>query len=353
MKIRNKQFDILLGIGIIMVVMGHSHQPPYLFFPPYFFHIALFFSITGYFFEIKEGVQEKWKYLVKKTRTQLVPYFCFSFFFGLLTWALKKYDINLGDPLNFHTLLIRPFIDGHSFYLFSPAWFLLNIYCLNIFAQIVFLKNTKPWRMFWWVLAPIVALFLLQKGLTHYLDWRLFIVRSSFGFLFFSFGMILRFYEEKIQKYLLSNWFLIGNYLAVIYLNTYFGNIKYSIVWGSVENNLVLVPILSTMAILGILYKLSFHIAKAVKDDSLLVRLGRNSFSIMVWHLSVFFLINVGLFAFSVIPKEKLSVVFFQYKLIQSWIWYLIPALLLPLYGSELYRKGRDYFKRKFITNKI
>lgn len=345
---RNKQFDILLAIGIILVVMGHSHQPPYLFFPAYFFHIALFFFVSGYFFEIKQTFAEKFSYIKKKTGKQLIPYFVFNLLFAVITFLLMKKGINLGDVINFKSLVIRPFLDGHQFHLFLSAWFLLQIYCINIFAQGVFWVHTRWWSVTLWILGGIAAVFLLTKGLSHYLDWRLFIVRSSFGFLFFSLGMILRMYEPFVQKIILNNWFFIGCYTSIILLTTYLGNIKYSIVWGSVENTLVWVPLLTTFGILMLLYKISFHLTTIIKDESFLVRIGRKSFSIMIWHLFVFFLINCLLFKFGIIPKEKLSDVFFQYKITYHWMWYLIPAVLLPMYGAELFQSLKKDFKNKF-----
>lgn len=50
---KNKSFQLLSAIGIILVVFGHSKNSLLLFgtiFPFYSFHMALFAFISGYFF---------------------------------------------------------------------------------------------------------------------------------------------------------------------------------------------------------------------------------------------------------------------------------------------------------------
>ena len=49
---KNKSFQLLSAIGIILVVFGHSKNSLLLFgtiFPFYSFHMALFAFISGYF----------------------------------------------------------------------------------------------------------------------------------------------------------------------------------------------------------------------------------------------------------------------------------------------------------------
>lgn len=48
MKERNITLDIMKGIGIILMVIGHSGCPPFLKNFIYTFHMPLFFMISGY-----------------------------------------------------------------------------------------------------------------------------------------------------------------------------------------------------------------------------------------------------------------------------------------------------------------
>lgn len=48
MKERNVTIDIMKGIGIILMVVGHSGYPSFLRNFIYTFHMPLFFMISGY-----------------------------------------------------------------------------------------------------------------------------------------------------------------------------------------------------------------------------------------------------------------------------------------------------------------
>ena len=48
---RNEVFDLVRGIAIILVVIGHSGCPNYLRNLIYLFHMPIFYFISGYFFQ--------------------------------------------------------------------------------------------------------------------------------------------------------------------------------------------------------------------------------------------------------------------------------------------------------------
>lgn len=62
---RDKTIDVLKGIGIILVVIGHSGCPNLLKDFIYSFHMPLFFIASGYFFN-ENYLESKKKYFEKK-----------------------------------------------------------------------------------------------------------------------------------------------------------------------------------------------------------------------------------------------------------------------------------------------
>ena len=75
---RNKVFDIMKGILIILVVYGHCGLPLNHFI--YLFHVPVFFMISGYYikpeyFENRISVRE---YFYKKIKSLWLPYFLFN-----------------------------------------------------------------------------------------------------------------------------------------------------------------------------------------------------------------------------------------------------------------------------------
>ena len=52
---RDKSWDAVKGLGILLVVLGHSGCPAYLHDFIYLFHMGLFFYVSGKFLKINRG----------------------------------------------------------------------------------------------------------------------------------------------------------------------------------------------------------------------------------------------------------------------------------------------------------
>lgn len=328
---RNKQWDLMRAIGIIFVVWGHNYQPPFLFFPAFYFHLSLFFFISGYFFKPQITIIDKTVYIFKKTRNQLLPYFAFNLFFGLITMWLRPMGINLGLNLSLESMFLAPFGRGDQFVLYLAAWFLFNLYFISIFAGLVYQKNIRV-NIGIVILASIMMLIFLDIGNSpNNSVLMIFIIRSIFGFGFFSLGYLFRLFESQIQKLIVRPITIVILYLIVNVLNVNFGNISYSIMFGNVSNNSVVVPVLTSVCIILLVYVIAFYAIKMLKKNSLLYEIGRYSYSIMIWHLTFFFLVNFILYKLSLIPYSALSDVYFRYEIEKLWLIYQIPAIIIPV----------------------
>ena len=80
-KHRNEAIDIAKGIGIILMVMGHSGCPKMLFNFIYLFHMPLFFFCSGYFFHPTNKVSDTIK---KRIKGLYLPFIKWSIPFLLL-----------------------------------------------------------------------------------------------------------------------------------------------------------------------------------------------------------------------------------------------------------------------------
>lgn len=107
---RNKQIDVLKGIGAILVVIGHL--VPYeghLKIIIYAFHMPLFFFLSGLVFSTKKNFKE---YFIKNLKTLILPYFIFNII-SLL------FNIDMITKDNFSVLQI---FDNIFYYNCSIAW---------------------------------------------------------------------------------------------------------------------------------------------------------------------------------------------------------------------------------------
>lgn len=334
---RNKQLDLMRAVAIVSVVWGHNYQPPFLFFPAFYFHISLFFFISGYFFRPQVTIKDKVQYFFKKTRNLLIPYLAFNLFFGLLTAWLRSVNIHLGADLNLESMFVAPFGGGDQFVLYLAAWFLFNLYFISIFAGLVFQKNVKV-NIGIVVLAFIMMLVFLNNGKNpNNSMWTIFMCRSIFGFCFVGLGYLFHLFESQISKIIVKPITVVILYMIVNILSANFGNISYSILFGNVSNDLVLVPVITSLCIILLVYTFAFYVTKILKPNSLIYEIGQYSFSIMVWHLTLFLLVNSILYKLSIIPYSALSDVYFRYNVEKLWFIYQLPAIIIPVLIMKAY----------------
>lgn len=328
---RNKQWDLIRAVGIIAVVWGHNFQPPYLFFPPFYFHLALFFFASGYFFRPKITIKNKLQYSLKKVRSQLLPYFLLNIVFGLVTMLVRPMGIDLGSDLNLQTMFIVPFGRGDQFALYLAAWFVFNLFFVNILAIWIYRKSVKA-NVAFIALAFVLMLVSFKIGAAEDSSmWLTFICRSFVGFGFFSLGYLLRLVEPKIQQFIVEPINIVVLYVIVNFLEVNYGDLSQHILSSRVNNSIVIIPVISSISIILLVYIVAYYGAKVLKEDSFVYQIGRYSYAIMVWHLTFFFLVNTILYFLSIIPLSALSNVYFRYDVEKLWLVYQLPAVIGPL----------------------
>ena len=107
----NREFRILSAVGIVLVVAGHLGYNLFdigELFPYYSFHVFIFLFVSGYFYK-EESEDNIGKYLLRKCRTLLLPYFAWNLFYGILTDVLHGSGFSIGEPLSLKTLFLSPF----------------------------------------------------------------------------------------------------------------------------------------------------------------------------------------------------------------------------------------------------
>jgi fucose 4-O-acetylase-like acetyltransferase len=73
---RIKWVDIAKGIGIILVIVGHTIALEYSA-PIYTFHMPLFIFLSGFVFHLSQGKHSVRITIVKRVLSLLLPFFCF------------------------------------------------------------------------------------------------------------------------------------------------------------------------------------------------------------------------------------------------------------------------------------
>lgn len=106
MNNRNTNIDILKGIGIIAVIVGHLTTIWHLRGLIYSFHMPLFFLASGYFFKYQKNKD----FIYKLINKLLKPYIFFSFIIFIISYIFNSTT----EHQNFHFYLkMKIFADGY------------------------------------------------------------------------------------------------------------------------------------------------------------------------------------------------------------------------------------------------
>lgn len=132
---RVENIDVLKGIGILFMVLGHMHFSKTFNHYVYAFHMPLFFLISGYLYKKPALLKQA---IWRKAKSLLIPYFSFGIGYWILWVALHgKEAENLFAPLR--ELLFNG-IDGLMYE--SALWFLPTLFVAYISFALIDKKIT-------------------------------------------------------------------------------------------------------------------------------------------------------------------------------------------------------------------
>lgn len=167
-KMRNATFDMLKGIGILFVIIGHTFMKE---IGPYIqaFHMPLFFMVAGYFFKYKP-VKEL---LIRDFRRLIIPYL-----FVVITTTLIAFakDFKATGEIDLHL--------GTLYECGTPAWFLLALFGTKQIFNLLFQFSKQYYLLYAFLLSSIPCL------IAHYIeiDPTLAVGSSICGVFFYAVG---------------------------------------------------------------------------------------------------------------------------------------------------------------------
>lgn len=159
--------DMVKGIGIILVVVGHSsYVPEDALTWLTSFHMPLFFIVSGILFAHKQSDQEPFgSYVKKRFCGMMIPYFCFS----LIYLGVDYYYLYAHPEVIDQAFINSAVIQTLSFYGISVLWFLPTIFLGELCLYGLIRKQYPMWLMgiiglvSAWV--PVAGVWLIQTFL--------------------------------------------------------------------------------------------------------------------------------------------------------------------------------------------
>lgn len=342
---RNNHIDVVKGIGILLVVMGHAPLGILKFAD--LFHVPIFFIAAGYCYKdtYAESVEEIRKYIIKKIKGLYVPYVSINIIFLCLhnifvKWNFYSPNMQLVNQYPGNSLidyysvsefvkqfiLIIGFVGGEQ--LAGAVWFLRVLFEISIIYVIIDyisgkLKSNKL------VVNSVVSVTFLCLG--YWLSINeikivggLHIACSCL--IFFHIGVLLKKFNEWEEK--MSWWtFLLSSIILVFHAQR--GGISIAI-------NTYASPIwLLSNALLGWIWAWSIsNIIQKTKFGNMLRYIGKKSLFILLLHFISFKLVTFIFISVMELPSYILAV--FP-VLPYGGIWYVLAGVGMPLMVEKIY----------------
>ena len=264
---------MLKGIGIILVVLGHTTHNDELGSWIYHFHMPLFFFLSGVFFS--PTIQG----LVKRVRQILIPYLIF----GVLSFIYWRFAEMRFRPLpenfdaNMHFFDL--FWQTEQFRFNVPLWFLPCLMIVQSVGTVLFrfIKNQKV------LIATVISWVLIANGI-HVSSTAMWVNESFYAFPFFALGYLIgkeRYIKMEACLSRKHDW--LYSILAIIGLITiWLLSTRNDMMSSSYSNGygaFFLIALVCIMCLFALLEKI-----RSGKIISILTWLGVNSLIIMCLH---------------------------------------------------------------------
>ena len=276
--VRKVEFDILKGILIIFVVIGHTNlKIPY--FDIFWFHMPAFFMVSGYLTkkwltpkELISAIQKKDSSIIRKIGKYIFPYFSYSILFYILF-----------SPEPILKNIIRVVYAGaNNITVYSyPFWFINSL-----FIAILFIGYIKQWKqeknriiilLGIWIILHLNIMKLLPIPLPWGIDTAL--------------GAIVYIYLGNIaQNIKSSKWYTCLLILPIIFIffNEYYG-MNYKLNMLSMIYNHFLLDLIVPVIFTYFFYRISIILSQTPVISQLLSYIGLCSMTIYFSHAAILY----------------------------------------------------------------
>ena len=359
---RNIQMDIVKGLAIALVVIGHTRKPGWNFI--YLFHMAVFFIASGYFYNLKNSssITDVITFAQKKIRALWLPWFLGSSILILLNNVFMK--------INVYTYVKEQYASLHSYSNITEI-------ITEIGKAAVFSGGTQLGGTFWFFKALFITsiMFCLTDWIITLIcenqKWHI-VFQGMMSVLFLLIGYLLS--EKNIAA------FGIARSLSMYWL-CYFGYLfKITLKERLDEKKVYVIAVISLLVLIAMnkigsinldrneYYNPLFFICVSISgwfflygisaflNDSKLPRtlknvgggiayMGQHSLAIMIGHFLAFKLVNCIGVLIAGLPMCCIAAFPVLFDDHAWWIIYTIVGIVIPLCVAEVWSKFKTRIK--------
>lgn len=342
----NKRYmnvDIMKGILILSVVLGHSQSPGYRFI--YLFHMSVFFMISGYLWNDKyvENKKNLLNMVKRKVHSLYRPFVLCNLFFLFLSIIMPKlfwhdYETGAGAITYLIKNIIKIFLLRGRTILSDTTWFLSVLFFISIIYGVLLYVGRKIKNQ---ILLRILISFtaLVIGGIFSYYKFNVWEIGTMFSSLsVFSFGNIIKMKEKQQAR---------KNVSILVALLSFVGLLILLLINKQeirlIENQYPNIFYFGIAAILGYIFikQCSLLLIKNNFLKKMFIVLGKKSLYIMCIHMFAFKLV---ILVQSIVYKQSGDILS-MYPTYDSslgwWMVYTFVGVVVPLLYVFLYKKVR------------
>lgn len=343
---RLNSIDIAKGIGIILVVVGHTSTPLGISKIIYQFHMPFFFILSGFFYK-DNYFKAPLVFLLGSLKRLYVPFVINGlrlFFIGLLLsyLILGFTGFSILGGLKYILLIIlglnSPQFGGGAFW-FLRALFIVRFlyFFIILFSNKIENSSLKNFIIFVYVFVFLIIGYRTQFPYT---------ISSTFIALFFYYVGNL---YAKNQKYIKMNVFLLIPAIAIVICSSYINTVDLAYNTYTYFSLFLLTSICGSYTIL--------FVSEKIKQNYILEYVGKKSLSIMIFHFFSFVTINLVIVSLYDLPIDRIL----DYPTIKEyrwwWLLYSVVGVIIPLFIDKIIvgieRKLPPYFMITFWLEKL
>ena len=373
---RDVTIDIIKGLGIVFMVLGHSYFPFQKFI--YLFHMAIFFIASGYLYNEKysDNIKSVIHFIGRKFKSLWFPYVLWTTIFTLLNNVLIKCNIYTDNPM------LLEYVSGT--YIHTTDYMSLKQMIINIIKSFFLSGHTQLGGAFWFISTLMKLLvfycivdYLLKKIIKHkYLliaQIAVSVVLLAFGYFcslkgytFLGFAKVCSYYYLIvlgifIKRYKISEKISASNISYVVILVLSFVALLILENFGSIglDTNHYTNP-LFFIAVSFIGWEFCFTIScliKKVKISSAIAYLGKNTMPIIILHFLSFKIVSLVGILIDGSPMFLLAAFPVLYEDGIWWIAYSLVGILIPIVFNYLYINVKNrivnLIKSKKFINRV
>ena len=342
---RDPYIDILKGIGIISIVIGHSggyikllnlNLSTFV----YLYHIMIFFFVAGFCFK-KDNARQPYLYIGRRLGNTFPLFVGYSLFFIILHNYLLSYSF-LNESQYFYNIndiiscCLNSLVFQHFEMMLGALWFIpVYVVALGFFSVLFSIaeRYKYPWvlHLIFTVLTAILGVYVQNMYLAWHIQTSVLAIPVLYG------GYFIKTYWKNLKKFVPKLGFIPAGIILYWIVTKPIGSIELA------QNQIISPWLFYPVTFIGIYFCLTLgRLLEHIKlSKKLFSYIGKDSYHIMALHFFAFKIVDSVYGTLTHAGSSAIRV--FPCSFVFLWPVYQLAGIFFPLIFIGIIRKGIDF----------